>query len=49
MIDPRTSSQVENQITLYPNLPLLEAIGGEALEGSGFEIEQPDPGFKEGD
>lgn len=49
MIDPRTSSQVENQTTLDPNLPLLEAIGGEALEGSSFENEQPEPGFKKGD
>ena len=25
----------------------LEKIGGEPLEGSGFESEKPDPGFSE--
>jgi hypothetical protein len=26
--------------------PLLNAIGGESLAGSGFETEQPDEGFR---
>ena len=29
-----------------PNLKLLDLLGGEQLEGSGFEAETPEPDFE---
>ena len=35
-----------SQTTPRTNLELLELLGGEQLEGSGFEGEVPDPDFE---
>ena len=49
MIAPRTSALVDTLNRPSTELLALEAVGGEALQGSGFENEQPEPGFKDGD
>ena len=39
--------QVQNSNDFRPDTPavLIDAIGGEPLAGSGFESEEPEPGF----
>lgn len=45
--EEKAAAQRKIVIEKRPQQALLDAIGGEPLAGSGFEEEEPEPGFAE--
>lgn len=43
----KSAAKEKTVIEKRPQQALLDAIGGEPLAGSGFEEEEPEPGFSE--